>query len=87
MARTTKRRRQLIPKGEDKAARFIRVVTPRVIKAVKAIKQIGYCAASSYEYTPKQLEQITRALSDAQNAMLAKFAGKKEEEGVFDFGD
>lgn len=76
-----------IPKDESKAARFIRVVTPRVNKAVKAIKQIGFCSASNYEYTSKQLDQIVIALDAAQNEIVAKFAGKKEEGGIFDFKD
>lgn len=87
MAKKATRRKQVIPKDESKAARFIRVVAPRVNKAVKAIRQIGFCAGSTYEYTPKQLEQITKELSAAQNEILAKFAGKKEAEGVFTFKD
>lgn len=85
MVKKKARRRQVIPKEESKSERFVRVVTPRVNKAVKAIKQIGFCSASSYEYTPKQLEQITKALDEAQNEMLARFAGKSWDAGVFDF--
>lgn len=87
MAQKRKRRKQVIPKEETKSERFVRVVTPRVNKAVKAIKQIGFCSAASYEYTSKQIEQIMKALKAAQDEVLAKFAGKQEEGGVFDFKD
>jgi len=87
MAKKKARRKQVIPAEETKAERFVRVVTPRVNKAVKAIKQIGFCSASSYEYTSSQLEQITKALGKAEEEMLARFAGKAEDEGVFDFED
>jgi len=85
MAKKVARRKQVIPENESKAARFIRVCKPRVSKACTAIKLIGFCSTTSYEYTPKQLEQITNALDLAQNEMLAKFAGKKEDAGVFEF--
>jgi len=87
MAKKKVRRKQVIPAEETKAERFVRVVTPRVNKAVKAIKQIGFCSAASYEYTPEQLKQITKALDTAQDEMLARFAGKSWDEGVFGFKD
>jgi len=85
MAKKTARKKQNIPKDESKAARFVRVVMPRVGKAVKAINQIGLCSASNYEYTPEQLKQISKAISEAYDNMLAKFAGKKSEGGEFTF--
>lgn len=85
MAKKQSRSTKAIPKDESKAARFIRVVTPRVAKAVKAITVIGYCAGAPYEYNQKQLEQIVGALTDAQNELIAKFAGKKSAEEAFSF--
>lgn len=85
MAKDKKKSSSRVPKDETKAARFIRVVTPRVAKAVKAIQVIGYCAGATYEYTPKQLDQITKAIDDAHNELLAKFAGKKSETEEFSF--
>jgi len=87
MAKGKKRSKVSIPKDETKSERFVRVVTPRVNKAVKAIKQIGFCSASNYEYTPKQLEAIFEALAAAQEEIIAKFAGRKEAQEEFTFNE
>lgn len=85
MAKKKARRRQTINKDESKSERFVRVVTPRVSKAVKAIKVIGYCAGTAYESTPEQVAQITSALQIAIRVLVGKFEDKAEPEGVFDF--
>ena len=85
MGKKGKKRISQVPEKETKAERFIRVVKPRVAKTVKAINQIGLCSASSYEYTAKQLHQIDVALTEALNAMHAKFAGKKAVDEEFTF--
>jgi len=87
MAEKRKRRKVNIPKDETKAARFVRVVTPRIVKAVKSISVVGYCAGSTYEYTPKQTQQIMGVLIDAVDAVNSKFEAKAEPEGVFEFED
>jgi len=85
MAKKGVRRKQVIPKDESKAARFVRVVEPRVSKAMKAISTIGFCAGSTYEYTPKQVEQITAGLFRAVNSLVDTFAAKKVKTGSFSF--
>lgn len=80
-----KRRTQERPINETKAARFTRVVTPRVKKAVKAISVIGYCAGSTYEYTPEQIIQINAALVKAMDGMMSKFSAKAKSEAEFAF--
>jgi len=85
MAKRKERKRQAIPKDESKADRFKRVVAPRVSKAVKAIRQIGFCAGASYEYTPEQLKQIQEALDKSFAETLALFAGKKSGDAGFSF--
>ena len=87
MAKKQKTRRQVIPKDESKADRFVRVVTPRVGKAIKAINLIGYCGSSSYEYTPKQVEQITQALYAAIKNVVDKLSVKAEKSEGFMFKD
>ena len=81
------RRKVNIPKDETKAARFVRVVTPRVVKAVKSIGVVGYCSGSTYEYTPRQVKQIVEVLLDAIEGVNSKFEAKTEPEGVFEFKD
>ncbi len=77
--------RPKIPDNETKAERFIRVVTPRIGKAVKAIDVIGFCAGSTYEYTPEQLVEIGNALVSAVNNLKAKFDNKTSGQDSFKF--
>lgn len=87
MPKKMTRRKADIPKEESKAERFVRVVTPRVVKAIKSISVVGYCAGSTYEYTPQQVKQIVDVLLDAVEGVNNKFAAKTEPEGVFEFKD
>ena len=85
MAKVQHKKASRVVEGETKQARFIRVVTPRVKKAVKAISVIGYCSGSTYESTPEQLSQIQGALVTAMNSMLSKFEAKSKSGPEFDF--
>lgn len=85
MAKKRDRRRQEIPKDESKADRFIRVVTPRVGKAIKAIRQIGFCAGGTYEYKPEQAEQIVSALRKELQDLDTKFTTKADTQAAFEF--
>ncbi len=85
MAKRTGRRKVEVPANETKAARFIRVVTPRINKAIKSINTIGFCAASSYEYTPEQVKEIKTALLHAVSGLEKKFAGEVAGETLFGF--
>lgn len=87
MAKKKARRRQEISKDETKADRFVRVVTPRIMKAVKAIKQIGNCAGASYESTPEQIRQIDDALTTAIDLVRGKFVQGTEPADIFEFGE
>lgn len=59
--------------NESKAERFVRLAEPRVSRACKAISMIGHLAASSYEYTEKQVEAMFGAMQEELNAQKAKF--------------
>jgi len=85
MAKRKARKPSDIPKDESKADRFIRVVTPRVVKCVKRIQQIGLCTGSTYAYTPEQAVQIIDALSVAVISVKDKFEAKSETESGFKF--
>jgi len=85
MAKTGRKAVTQIPKDETNAARFLRVVTPRVNKAIKAIKVVGYCAASNYEYTDKQVFEIIDALTNATTALDDRFAKKQDKQAGFGF--
>lgn len=85
MAKRKARKKADIPKDETKEARFIRVVSPRVKKAVKAIGQIGQCAGVAYKNTDAQAEQIIDALRLALNNLETKFTAKVSEDKGFEF--
>lgn len=52
-------------KNETKNERFIRVVTPRVNKAIKEIHRVALCAGYAYENTDEQAAAIVGALEKA----------------------
>ena len=85
MAKNRKRRTQEIPENETNAARFIRVVTPRVNKAVKAIDVIGFCTGSAYEHTPAQVKQIHDVLAESLSRLGKKFIGQAGGDAGFGF--
>ena len=85
MAKNQKTKKQKPNPNETKAERFIRLVTPRVIKAVKSIKLIGNCSASSYEYTPEQILKMTETLQSALDSMTDKYAASPQVESEFTF--
>lgn len=87
MAKKTNRRKAAIPANETKADRFKRVVSPRIMKAVKAIRTIGFCSGGSYEFTPKQISQISDRLINELKDMEAKFVSKGEGETGFEFSE
>lgn len=72
-----------VPKNETPEARFKRVVTPRVNRAVKNIGFVGNCAGSGYKYSKEQADKIVSTLRKAVDTVAAKFAGKKETQQEF----
>lgn len=72
MAKSTTKKKSA-PIDETKSAKFSRLASARVSKAVKSIKQIGNLAGAGYERTPEQISTIGKHLKDAVNLTLAKF--------------
>lgn len=85
MARGKVRKRVSIPTDESKSERFVRVVTPRVKKALKSIKTIGFCASNNYEFTSSQVGQISDALAAAHKAMVDCFEKRDVVAEEFEF--
>lgn len=85
MAQKRKRSKQAIPKDESNSDRFVRVVTPRVNKAVKAIGVIGFCSGATYEYTPSQAKQICKLLHSIVDSLESKLERKPEAQQGFTF--
>jgi len=63
-------------KLKDKKAAFVRVVTPRIGKALKAIRVVGYCATGAYHYNTEQTTAIIKALTEAVQGVKDRYEGK-----------
>jgi len=74
-----------IPVNETKEARFVRVVTPRIIRAGKAIKLIGYCSSTNYAFTPEQVKQISDELQTAIEVVIDKYNASPQSAPAFEF--
>jgi L-asparaginase II len=72
-------------KGDVKRANFVRVVTPRITKAIKAIGVIANCAGSNYVYSDIQIAQILSALDGAVKQVESAFAKKAVTQTGFSF--
>jgi hypothetical protein len=70
---TEPRRENLLPTetAESKAAKFSRLASARVRRAVKAISLVGALASAQYERTPAQVDKIESYLNAAVRAAVA----------------
>ena len=81
MSKSPRKPRTPAPAGETKSAKFSRLASARVAKAVKTLKAIGNLSGSGYEYTEDQVAAIDGFITDAWKRSKARFsAGGKEEE-------
>lgn len=78
-----KRKKKVVNPDETKRERFIRVVTPRVKKALKAIGLIGNQAGSAYEYTEQDVAYIMGSLRGACDAVEKRYASSGKQEVDF----
>ncbi len=87
MAKTIRKSEAAMAATESKSDRFIRVITPRISRAVKSIDLICNCSGSSYEYTEQLVEQITEALFAAVNRVVESYKVTKSDKSAFAFKD
>ena len=88
MAKTGSEKKQPLnpaQKGDKKRADFVRVITPRVGKAIKAIGLIANCAGSNYLYSDMQVAQILSALDGAVKQVESQFQKKAVTQTGFAF--
>lgn len=71
---------------EDKHLKFIRVVTPRVKKALKAIALVGNQSGTAYEYTEDDVIHIIGRLSDAVLDVKKRYMSTGKQEIEFSLG-
>ena len=62
--------------AETKAAKFSRLASARVTRAVKAINRVGALASAQYEKTPAQVDKIDSYLNAAVRAAVARLRGE-----------
>ena len=79
------KRKQVVPKDETKEVMFIRVVTPRINRAVKFISLIGNCAGTGYAYSDEQREQLILTLRREVDLLESRYKRVKEVETKFEF--
>jgi hypothetical protein len=77
MAKKDRKPRATAPADESKSAKFSRLASQRVNRALKTIASIGNLAGSSYERTPEQVERIKELLGGAVKAAVARLEGQK----------
>lgn len=70
---------------ESNEAKFVRIVTPRVIKAIKSIRLIGNCTHSGYKWTEAMSEHIRQELQAELDLLDSKFAKKMDKQSAFGF--
>ncbi len=70
-------------KEETPEARFRRLASARVDKALKAIKLIGNLTGTQYKSTSEQREKIDKALSEAVKGVKESLAGTKAAKAEF----
>jgi len=70
-------------KADVKRAAFIKVVSPRVGRALKAIRLIANCASANYNYTPEQAACIVTALEGAVQGVKDVYAKKALKQDGF----
>lgn len=85
MAKRTKTSRKKPPADETKEQKFVRVVQPRITKALRSVRLIGNCAGSGYSYTPQQVSLIVGALRRAVDSLEGQFLSKKATQEEFTF--
>ena len=69
---------------EDKHDKFVRLVEPRVARAIKAIELIGNLSSrSSYTYSDEEAGQVFEALETALATCKSRFVTKHVEVSVF----
>jgi len=65
--------------AETKEAKFSRLATARVTKAVKTISLIANLSGSGYSYSPEQVSKIETLLTETVTETIGKFSRKEKK--------
>lgn len=80
------KRKTTVPDNETPAQAFVRVIEPRVGKAIKAIDLVGSVTGSAYKAKDEQHAQIVTVLREAVDKVEQRFAGKGGTASGFKLG-
>lgn len=72
-----------IPANETPEARFKRMATMRVNKALKAVSLLSNLAGSRYKSSPEQIAKIEGAFRDTLTAVFGQLRGQKAAKQTF----
>ena len=70
------KKKSTVNKNETKREKFVRVVTPRVNKAIKAIELVGNQAGAAYEPTAADIANVITAMRSAVDKVEKRFNTK-----------
>jgi hypothetical protein len=70
--------------AETKAAKFSRLASARVRRAVKAINLVGALASAQYKKTPAQVDKIESYSNAAVRAAVARLRGEAEGDNTIE---
>jgi hypothetical protein len=79
--------RQFLGEPESKRDRFVRVVEPRVLRAIKAIEIIGLIGGTnkySYDFGESDVEEIAAVLHDAVDLLSMKLGRRPRQLRLFE---
>lgn len=72
-----------VPANETPEARFKRMATMRVNKALKAVSLLSNLAGSRYRSSPEQIAKIETAFRETLTSVFAQLRGQKSAEKNF----
>jgi len=70
-------------KKQVKRDNFARVLPPRMVKALKAIRMVGDCTNLSYLYSDEQSKFVVGVLQKAVDDVKSRFSGEQGKSGGF----
>jgi hypothetical protein len=72
---------------ESKHEKFLRLAKDRTITVKKALRVLGNCAGSGYEYSEKEAQDMLGAIADAYDKLRDKFQnpGGSQQSDDFQF--
>ena len=72
-ASTSRKARATVPADESKRAKFVRLGSLRMTKALKSLSLLGNLSGSGYEYTELDVVAMRKSIIDVLDAALARF--------------